>query len=45
VADNLRDPSFSTVLGLLQYGLNARPEVPQAQRRGPGLLRRIFATT
>jgi cell division protein FtsA len=45
VADNLRDPSFSTVLGLLQYGLNAKPEVPQAQRRGPGLFRRIFATT
>ncbi|MFO1451523.1 MAG: cell division protein FtsA [Opitutaceae bacterium] len=44
VSENLRDPSFSTVLGLLHYGLSARPEVPTAARRSPGLFKKLFAS-
>jgi len=44
VSENLRDPSFSTVLGLLHYGLSSRPEVPTAARRSPGLFKKLFAS-
>ena len=33
VAENLRDPGFSSVLGLLQYGLSSRAEAASAPRR------------
>jgi len=44
VSDELRDPGFSTALGLLYYGLNSQADRP-AQRRTPGWLanlRRLF---
>lgn len=44
VSENLRDPSFSTVLGLLHYGLSSRPEVPTARSRSTGLLKKLFAS-
>ncbi len=44
VSENLRDPSFSTVLGLLNYGLSSRPEVPTARGRSTGLLKKLFAS-
>jgi cell division protein FtsA len=44
VSENLRDPSFSTVLGLLHYGLSSRPEVPTARSRSSGLLKKLFAS-
>lgn len=44
VSENLRDPSFSTALGLLHYGLSARPEVPTAARKKAGLFKKLFAS-
>jgi cell division protein FtsA len=46
VAENLRDPGFSSVLGLLHYGLSARAEMaPSRSRpRAPGWMRKLFAT-
>jgi cell division protein FtsA len=44
VSENLRDPGFSTVLGLLHYGLSAHPEVPTTTRRSPGLFKKLFAS-
>lgn len=44
VSENLRDPSFSTVLGLLHYGLSARPEVPTATRRSSSIFKKLFAS-
>jgi cell division protein FtsA len=48
LADELRDPEFSTVLGLLFYGLNQASErLPGAQRRKHNVLTRfarLFAT-
>ena len=44
VSENLRDPSFSTVLGLLNYGLSSRAEVPTARGRSTGLLKKLFAS-
>lgn len=41
VADELRDPSYSTVLGLLYYGLNSQAAQASAARRGGGFLRNI----
>ena len=41
VADDLRDPGFSTVLGLLHYGLSAQAERGSAARQSGGLLRSI----
>ena len=41
VADELRDPGFSTVLGLLYYGLNSQAAQTSAARRSGGLLRSI----
>lgn len=43
VSENLRDPGFSTVLGLLHYGLSARHEVPASARKSPGLFKKLFA--
>lgn len=44
VNDNLRDPSFSTVLGLLFYGLNARAESAPPRRRSAGnFIKQLFA--
>lgn len=46
VADELRDPGFSTVLGLLHYGLSARAEREPIRRSGGLLdgLRRIMGS-
>ncbi len=45
VAENLRDPAFSTVLGLLQYGLTSRAEMAGTSRRKPAnWLGKLFAT-
>jgi cell division protein FtsA len=41
VSDELRDPGFSTVLGLLYYGLNAQAERTSAARRSGGFLQNI----
>lgn len=43
VSENLRDPSFSTALGLLYYGLSARPEVPTPAKKGSSLFKKLFA--
>lgn len=43
VSENLRDPSFSTALGLLHYGLSARPEVPTPAKKGSSLFKKLFA--
>ena len=43
VDEKLHDPSHSTVLGLLHYGLNSRAEsAPKRKRTGGGLLRKFF---
>lgn len=45
VAENLRDPGFSSVLGLLQYGLTSRAEAAAAPRRkAAGWVSKLFAT-
>jgi cell division protein FtsA len=45
VAENLRDPSFSSVLGLLHYGLSSRTELAAPRRtRAPGWIGKLFAT-
>ena len=46
VAENLRDPSFSSVLGLLQYGLSSRTDLaaPKKRTRAPGWIGKLFAT-
>jgi len=41
VADELRDPGYSTVLGLLHYGLNAQAEELSAARRSGGFLHKL----
>ena len=38
VKDELKDPMFSTVLGIYQFGLRAAHEHPSPARRKPGLL-------
>ncbi len=44
VAENLRDPGFSGVLGLLQYGLSSRAETASAPRRkAAGWVGKLFA--
>jgi cell division protein FtsA len=43
VHENLRDPGFSTPLGLLYYGLNAQPEAAASGRRKAGLFSKLFA--
>lgn len=48
VAENLRDPSYHTSLGLLYYGLSAHTERTQSARRSTGFLsnvKRLFAST
>ncbi|MDB6165259.1 MAG: ftsA [Lacunisphaera sp.] len=48
VKDELKDPMFSTVLGVFQFGLRGAHEHALPQRRRPGLLSnltRIFATS
>jgi cell division protein FtsA len=48
VADELRDPGFSTPLGLLYFGLNSQAEHRPAARRSGGLfgsLKRILAAS
>ncbi|MBE7539448.1 MAG: cell division protein FtsA [Opitutaceae bacterium] len=44
VKEYLRDPGFSTVLGLLHYGLSASPEVPAPARRRTRIFQKLFAT-
>jgi len=44
VSENLRDPSYSTVLGLLHYGLSSRPEVPVERGKTTGLFKKLFAS-
>jgi cell division protein FtsA len=44
VHDNLRDPSYSTVLGLLYHGMAAHAESLAPARRGLGFLRKLFAS-
>lgn len=47
VADNLREPTFHTALGLLYYGVQSQAERAAAGRRRGGFLRtmgRLFAT-
>ncbi|MET0263725.1 MAG: cell division protein FtsA [Rariglobus sp.] len=46
VAENLRDPSFSSVLGLLHYGLSSRTDLatPRRRSRAPGWMSKLFAT-
>lgn len=44
VNENLRDPSFSTGLGLLYFGLNASAESTGPARRRSGFLKKLFAT-
>jgi cell division protein FtsA len=46
VAENLRDPGFSSVLGLLQYGLSSRTDLaaPKRRVRTPGWIGKLFAT-
>lgn len=45
VAENLRDPGFSSVLGLLQYGLSSRTDLaaPKRRTRTPGWIGKLFA--
>ena len=44
VSENLRDPGFSTALGLLYYGLSSQAEsaAPTARRK-TGFLQKLFA--
>jgi cell division protein FtsA len=44
VNDNLRDPGFSTGLGLLYYGLAAQADRAAPARRKRGFLQKLFAT-
>lgn len=46
VAENLRDPGFSSVLGLLQYGLSSRTDLaaPKRRARATGWVGKLFAT-
>jgi cell division protein FtsA len=41
VSDDLRDPGFSTVLGLLYFGLDAQAERTSAARRSGGFFQNI----
>ncbi|OHE89281.1 MAG: cell division protein FtsA [Verrucomicrobia bacterium RIFCSPLOWO2_12_FULL_64_8] len=41
VADELRDPGFSTALGLLYYGLSSQADSSPATRRSGGLLENL----
>lgn len=45
VAENLRDPGFSSVLGLLQYGLSSRTDLaaPRRRTRAPAWIGKLFA--
>ncbi len=43
--ENLRDPGFSTALGLLHYGLTSNSEQAPKQRRRGGFLSKLFAGT
>ncbi len=44
VNENLRDPAYSTVLGLLHHGLNSRADIPDTRRKGVrGILKELFA--
>lgn len=44
VAENLRDPGYSTVLGLLHHGLSSRAESSAPRREGVGgILKKLFA--
>ncbi len=45
VNENLRDPGFSTVLGLLYYGLASQTERNAPQRRKRSFIEKLFATT
>ncbi len=44
VAENLRDPHYSTALGVLHYGMQAQTQ-HHATRRRTGFFKRLFATT
>ena len=44
VKEDLRDPGYSTVLGLLHHGLNTTSEAPPPRREGVGgLFKKLFA--
>ncbi len=43
INENLRDPSFSTALGLLYFGLNSSSGPSVTQRRRSGFFSRLFA--
>jgi cell division protein FtsA len=48
VKEELKDPMFSSVLGIFQFGLRAAHEHALPARRKPGLLSnltRLFATS
>jgi cell division protein FtsA len=44
VSENLRDPGYSTALGLLHFTLSAQAERSSAPRRRAGLFSKFFAT-
>jgi cell division protein FtsA len=44
VSENLRDPAYSTALGLLHFTLSAQAERASAPRRRAGLFSKFFAT-
>jgi cell division protein FtsA len=44
VSENLRDPGYSTALGLLHFTLNAQADRASAPRRRAGLFSKFFAT-
>ena len=43
INENLRDPGFSTALGLLYLGLNSSSEAPSSGRRRSNFFSRLFA--
>lgn len=47
VAENLRDPGFSSVLGLLQYGISSRADLaaPRRPSGAAGWMKKLFAAT
>jgi cell division protein FtsA len=46
VTENLRDPAFSSVLGLLHYGIGSRTDLASSPRRTrtPGWVQKLFAS-
>jgi hypothetical protein len=46
VAENLRDPAFSSVLGLLQYGISSSADLnaPRRAKASTSWVKKLFAT-